>query len=237
MNFPDGLFGDGWAYGAILPYALILLWAVRTAPWQRLAEGRDGGLLNVWLGGIVVLTLVWSLKAGVKPGLNLHLLGVTAFTLMFGRQLAMIGLAAVLAAVTLNVSLKTGGGGASGWQAFALNALALTVFPVLVAQAVLRCVERCLPPNVFVFFFVAAFFGGGLAALATGLLTGGMLWLAGTYTADLLLSDYLPFYVLLGFAEAWLNGAVITLMVVYYPRWVDSFDDRRYLWQKKNPRP
>jgi uncharacterized membrane protein len=42
-----------------------------------------------------------------------------------------------------------------------------------------------------------------------------------------------PFYLLLGFSEAWLNGAAITLMVVYYPHWVGSFDDRRYLWQKK----
>ena len=57
--------------------------------------------LNVWLGTIVVLMLVWSMKAGVRPGLNLHLLGATVFTLMFGRQLAIIGLSIVLAAVTL----------------------------------------------------------------------------------------------------------------------------------------
>ncbi|MDP1652525.1 MAG: energy-coupling factor ABC transporter permease [Rhodocyclaceae bacterium] len=230
MNFPDGLFGDLWAYGAILPYALILLWAVWTAPWKRLADSTQ---MNVWMGTIVVLTLVWSLKAGAKPGLNLHLLGATAFTLMFGRQLAMIGLSLVLAAVTFNASLK----GIDGWQPFALNALALTVFPVLVAHAVLSFVERHLPPNIFVYFFVAAFFGGAAAAVATGFLTGTLLWLAGAYTADLLFSDYLPFYILLGFAEAWLNGAAITLMVVYYPRWVGSFDDRRYLWQKKEPRP
>jgi uncharacterized membrane protein len=230
MNFPDGLFGDFWAYGAILPYALILLWAVRTAPWKRLA---DSGQMNVWMGAIVVLTLIWSMKAGVKPGLNLHLLGVTAFTLMFGRRLALIGLAVVLAAVTFNASLR----GVEGWQPFALNALALTVFPVFVAHAVLRCVERCLPANIFVYIFFAAFFGGGIAVVATGALTGLLLWLAGAYTAELLFSDYLPFYFLLGFAESWLNGAAITLMIVYYPRWVGSFDDRRYLWQKKEPKP
>lgn len=236
MNFPAGLFSDSWAYGAMLPYALILLWAVRTAPWHRLADtdsGTTGGLMNVWLGAMVVLTLMWSLKAGVRPGLGLHLLGVTAFTLMFGRQLALIGLAVVLAAVTFNASLQ----GNVGWQAFALNALVLTVFPVLVSHVVLRGVERHLPAHIFIFFFVAAFFGGGLAFVATGLLSGGMLWLSGAYAADLLLADYLPFYLLLGFAEAWLNGAAITLMVVYYPRWVGSFDDRRYLWQKKEPHP
>lgn len=229
MNFPDGLFGDFWAYGAFPPYAFLLLWAVRSAPWRRLA---DSGQMNVWLGAIVVLTLVWSMQAGVKPGLNLHLLGVTAFTLMFGRQLALIGLAVVLAAVTLNAALKD----VAGWQAFALNGLALAAFPVFVAHAVLRFVERWLPANIFVYIFVAAFFGAGLTVAATGALTGLMLWLAGAYTAELLFSDYLPFYLLLGFAESWLNGAAITLMVVYYPRWVGSFDDRRYLWQKKEPR-
>lgn len=234
MNFIDGLVGDGWAYGAILPYGLVLLWAVATAPWRRLIDnGRDAGLANVWFGALVVLTLIWSLKAGAKPGLNLHLLGATALTLMFGRQLAMLGLAVVLAAVTYNASLK----GVEAWQVFALNALALTVFPVLVTHGIQRCVERCLPAHLFVFIFVAAFFGAGATVVATGLLTGLLHWLAGSYSADLLFSDYLLFYILLGFAEAWLNGATITLMVVYYPRWVGSFDDRRYLWHKKEPRP
>lgn len=232
MNFTDGLFGDFWAYGAFFPYALLLLWAVRTAQWKRLAEDHDGSQMHVWMGTIVMLAVVWSLKAGAKPGLHLHLLGATAFTLMFGRQLALLGLSVVLAAVTFNAGLK----GIEGWQVFALNALALIVVPVFVAHAVLRFVERYLPPNIFIYFFVAAFFGGAVAVVASGLFSGLLFWGAGIYSIDLLLSDYLLFYILLGFAEAWLNGAAITLMVVYYPRWVGSFDDRRYLWQKKEPR-
>ena len=55
---------------------------------------------------------------------------------------------------------------------------------------------------------------------------------AAVYSASTLLDDYLPYYLLLGFAEAWLNGALITLMVVYVPHWVGSFDDRRYLLNK-----
>ncbi|MBA3034358.1 MAG: energy-coupling factor ABC transporter permease [Gammaproteobacteria bacterium] len=226
MNFPDGLFSNAWAFGAILPYALILLWAVLSAPWRRL---RDGGQVNVWMGAIVVLMVVWSLKAGVKPGLNLHMLGVTAFTLMFGRQLALLGLSVVLAAVTFNASLN----GIDGWQPFALNALALVVFPVFLTHAILRGVERFLPVHIFVYIFVAAFIGAACTVVATGALTTWLLWLSGAYAADVLLYEYLPFYALLGFSEAWLNGAAITLMVVYFPHWVGSFDDRRYLWQKK----
>lgn len=226
MNFPDGLFSNFWAFGAILPYALILLWAVLRAPWRRLG---DGGQLNVWLGTIVVLTVVWGLKAGVKPGLNLHMLGATAFTLMFGRQLALIGLSIVLAAVTLNGALN----GIEAWQAFALNALALAVFPVFFTHAILRGVERFLPAHIFVYIFVAAFIAAACTVVATGALTTWLLWLSGAYAAHVLLYEYLPFYALLGFSEAWFNGAAITLMVVYFPHWVGSFDDRRYLGQKK----
>lgn len=230
MNFPDGLFADLWTYGAFLPYALVLAWALRTAPWRRLSDDeRNGGFLNVWLGSIVVLTLIWSMKAGVKPGLNLHLLGVTTFTLMFGRQLALIGLSIVLAAVTFNASLK----GVNAWEPFALNALVLVVFPVFVAHAILRTVERTLPANFFIYIFVVAFFGAGLCVVSTGALASLLLLASGVYTSELLLSEYFPFYILLGFAEAWLNGAAVTLMVVYYPRWVTTFDDRRYLWQRK----
>lgn len=226
MNFPDGLFSEAWAFGALLPYALIMTWALLRAPWKRLSDSRQ---VNVWMGTIVVLTVIWSLKAGVKPGLNLHLLGAMAFTLMFGRPLALIGLSLVLAAVTFNAGLN----GLDGWQLFALNALALAVFPVFLSHAILRAVERWLPAHIFVFIFVVAFLGAAFTALATGALTSGLLWLAGAYAAAVLLYEYLPFYLLLGFSEAWLNGAAITLMIVYFPHWVGSFDDRRYFGPKK----
>ena len=225
MNFPDALFPQAWALGAWFPLAIAWVWCLRTAAWRRLA---DSGQLNVWLGTVVLLVLAWSMKAGVKPGLNLHLLGATMFTLMFGRQLAVIGLSLVLAGVTLNGELL----GREGWLAFGLNALVLAVFPVLMADAIRRGVLRWLPGNFFVYVFVTAFFGAAAAVMATGLLASALMWLAAVYSAPTLLDDYLPYYFLLGFAEAWLNGALITLMVVYAPHWVGSFDDRHYLLHK-----
>lgn len=221
MNFPAGLFAENWTLGAFVPLILIWLWCLRTAPWKRLT---DSAQMNVWLGAIVVLILFWSMKAGAKPGLNLHLLGATAFTLMFGRQLAILGFSVVMAAVTFN--------GGAGWEAYALNVLLSAVFPCFAADLLLKIVERYLPPNFFCYIFCAAFFGAGIAVVSTGLLTTMVLWLAGTYSADMLFNDYFPYFALLGFAEAWLNGAAITLMVVYYPHWVGSFDDRHYLFKR-----
>jgi len=225
VNFPDALFPQAWAIGAFLPLAVVWAWCLRTATWRRLV---DASQLNVWLGAVVLLVLVWSMKAGVKPGLDLHLLGATLFTLMFGRQLAIIGFSLVLAGVTLNNELL----GRPAWEAYALNALVLAVFPVLVADAIRRLVDRYLPGNFFIYVFVTAFFGAAFTVMATGLFACGLMWLAGVYPAPTLLDDYLPYYFLLGFAEAWLNGALITLMVVYLPHWVGSFDDRRYLLHK-----
>jgi uncharacterized membrane protein len=223
MNFPEGLFSTEWVFGAYLPLALVWFWCLRTAPWRRLA---DSGQLNVWLGTIVILTLMWSMKAGLRPGLNVHLLGATLFTLMFGRQLAILGLSVVLAASAFNSI------GWEGWQPYALNALVTVVFPVFTAHAILKAVERWLPANFFIYIFVATFFGAALTAVATGLVATLLLAAGGVYSADMLFGDYFISYVLLGFAEAWLNGAVITLMVVYYPQWVGTFDDRRYLLKK-----
>ena len=227
MNFPAGLFQDAWAWAAFLPVSIVLLWAISTAPWRRLT---DSAQLNVWSGTIVVLMLMWSMKAGVKPGLNLHLLGAITFTLMFGRQLAIIGLAVVLAAVTINSANM-------GWSAYALNALVMIVVPVFLAHAVLRLAERRLPANIFIFFFVGAFFNAALTTIATGLLTSSLLILADVYPANLVLNDYLPYFLLMSFAEAWLNGAAITLMVVYFPAWVGSFDDRKYLYKRNDASP
>ncbi len=67
--------------------------------------------------------------------------------------------------------------------------------------------------------------------LWTGILAG-LFVLAGVYRAEYLASEYLPYFMLLGFAEAWLSGMVTTLFVVYRPEGVSSFEDAQYLGKK-----
>lgn len=221
MNYPDGLFPAEWQMLAWLPLAACLLWAARTAPWRRLGDSLQS---NAWLGAVVSLALLWSLRAGVQPGLSLHLVGAMAFVLMFGLPLAVLGLTLVVAAVTLN--------GAAGWQAFALNALVMAVFPAAVACGVRRAVERWLPQHFFVYVFVTAFLGAALTVSCTGVAATLLLQAAGVYPAETLYGQYLPYILLLSFSEAWLTGALVTVMVVYQPRWVATFDDARYLLNK-----
>lgn len=195
--------------------------SVFVAPWGRL---RDSEQMNVWLGMIVLLTLFWSLKAGVRPGLNFHLLGATLFTLCFGPHLAFVGLCLVLAGVTLN--------GAAGPFSYAANALLQAGTGVVVAQMVHRFVSRWLPANFFIFIFGNSFFGAALTILGVGLLVTVLLSVSGVYEWDYLISEYFPYFMLLGFSEAWLSGMLTTLFVIYRPDWIASFDDSRYLANK-----
>lgn len=220
MNYPASLFPSIWYVGAFLPLALVWLWCLRHLPWHRL---RESGFQNLWLGTVVVLAVLWSLRAGVRPGLNFHLLGATAAMLMFGPELAILALSAVLAAVSFNSHLS--------WTAYGLNALVMVVLPVLVSFTLLNLVERFLPQQFFVYVFVSTFFGAALTILSTGLVSTLVL-MAGPYTGDYLFSQYFPYFILLAFSESFLTGMLITIMVVYRPEWVSTFDDRRYLLNK-----
>jgi uncharacterized membrane protein len=104
--------------------------------------------------------------------------------------------------------------------------------PVSIAWGILRAVERWLPAHFFVYIFVATFFGAALNTVLTGLVATLLLGVTEVYPMDMLFGDFFLSYVLLAFAEAWLTGAAVTLMVVYYPDWVGTFDDRHYLWKK-----
>ncbi len=221
MNIPDNLLGEVWYWAAWAVWIPLFAFSVWRAPWARL---QDSEQINLWLGMIVMLTVIWSMKAGVKPGLSLHLLGATIFTLCFGRYLAFIGLSVVLSGVTLNTS--------AGFFAFAINALFMAGFAVFVSHTIFRYVERYLPKHFFVFIFANGFFCAALTVISVGLASTLFMGLSEAYDFEYLTSEYLPYFILLGFSEAWLSGMVLTLFVVYRPSWVIAFDDSLYLAKK-----
>ena len=221
MNLPDTLLGEGWYWAAWVVWVPLFARSLFKAQWSRL---RDSEQLNVWLGMIVLLTVIWSLKAGVRPGLSMHLLGATVFTLSFGPHLAFVGLSLVLLGISLN--------DAGGFLAYAINALLMAGVGVALSQAMYRLALRFLPRHFFVYVFVNGFFAAGLTVIGVGIAATLLLMVAGVYTWDYLAAEYLPYFLLLGFSEAWLSGMVITLFVVYRPNWVGTFDDASYLANK-----
>ncbi|HET7775199.1 MAG TPA: energy-coupling factor ABC transporter permease, partial [Azospira sp.] len=176
MNLPDSLLDPAWQWLGWGLFAAAFLLALVRAPWGRLADSTQS---NVWLGTVVTLTLLWSIKAGVLPGLNLHLLGAMVFNLECGPWLAFVGLSLVLAGITVN--------GAAGWESFGLNALLMAGLPVLLAYGILRFNQKRLSKNPFVFIFANGFFGSALTILATGAAATALLAAGGAYPLDKLL--------------------------------------------------
>jgi uncharacterized membrane protein len=105
----------------------------------------------------------------------------------------------------------------------------MAALPVAVTWATLRFAERRLPPNFFVYVFVVAFFGAALSLVAAGLAGALVLTLGGGRAAGVVFGDYVPYLAYLAFGEASLNGMAMTLLIVYRPRWVATFDDARYI--------
>lgn len=217
MNFPDGLFSAAWlwaGYAIYLPWLVVALWRVS---WSQL---RDNTAAHLFLGSCVGLMVLWVLKAGIAPGLDLHLLGATWFTLVFGWPLAMLGMSLVLLGITIV--------GMSGWGAFALNALVLVLVPVSTSYVLHRLVERWLPRQLFVYLFGSGFFNAAAAIVASGAVATSLLLASGAYPWDHLANDYLPYALLVTFPEAFITGAGLSYLVVYHPQWVATFREEAY---------
>lgn len=217
MNFTDTQFDSTFYVLAWLIWLPVLLRCILKADWAYLnQEGR----VHFWLGSAVVLTLLWSMKAGVQPGLDIHLLGANLLMLAFGPELAFLTVNMVMSGIALN--------GGTSWEAFALNVLVMGGVSIWVSYTLWRTLSRRLPELVFIFIFLNGFFSAGITLMSVGFTSTVLLSLTDQYSLVYLLEEYLPYYLLLGFSESWLTGMVVTLLVVYRPEWLKLFDAPRY---------
>ena len=213
VGFPLSWIAAGWM--AAVP---IIVLAVRAAPWTRFGESEP---VHVWYGTIFALVVLWNVQATVGEGFTFHLLGVAAFALLAGPALALVGGAV---AIVLLIAVRGG-----LWADAGLAFVTMVAVPVATTWLVHRIAERRLPPNFFVYVFVAAFFGGALSLASAGIAGAVALTAGAGRPADLVFGEYVPYLLYLAFGEATLTGMVLTLAVVYRPQWVATFDDARYL--------
>ena len=213
VTFPPGLIVAGWI--AAVP---IVMGAMLVAPWKRFRESEP---VHVWYGTIFCVVVLWSMQATVGEGFTFHLLGIAAFTLLAGPALALIG-----GAVAMGVLIVVRGG---SWINAGLAYATMVALPVATTWLVLRFALHRLPPNFFIYVFVAAFFGAALSFAAAGIAGAIALTAGAGVAADLVFGEYVPYLVYLAFGEATLTGMALTLAVVYRPAWVSTFDDARYL--------
>jgi uncharacterized membrane protein len=201
-----------------LALASVLALAARAAAWR---QAFASGALHRFFGGALALALLWIARADPGQGLPLQLVGVPLLTLMLGPALAMwsAALAATILASVFHQSASV-----AIW-----NALFLGAVPALATDLGRRAVAQWLPAHPFVYILGNGFFITGLAAAAAQLCAAALLLATGSGTGSSLLAQYAPFILLIGFGEATLSGMLLTLMVVYLPNWVATFEDRHYL--------
>ena len=218
MNLTDSLLPADLLLFANFIWVLVLLQALRQAPWQAFLAQPN--LQHVFLGASVALFLMWIFEAGIRPALGFHFLGVTVYTLMFGWSLGVIGVSLIAVGVTL-----TGG----DWSALAMNALLLGILPVSTSYGIYRLVHRYLPRHLFIYIFLCAFFNAMVAAGTAILALVTLLVFAESYSFERISAEYLPFVPLYLLPEGMLNGMVTTVLIVLKPDWLKTYDDDIYL--------
>lgn len=218
MNLPDGLLSSFWLFFGHAFFWPVFLLALKHAQWWHMRINHD---MHVFLGMIVALLLIWTMKAGFAEGLSLHLVGATLFTLMFGWSFAIIGLSAVLLGVTIM--------GGAGWSTYALNALIMVILPVSTSYAIYYLVDRKLPNHFFIYIFLNAFFGAALAITVSMFASVWIMYMADVYSMEYIVYNFLRYLPLLLFPEAFVTGMLMTMFVLFFPKWVSTFDDARYL--------
>lgn len=217
LVLPESFQLLGWLGLALLGWRWLM-----SGDWRRLAEPAR---LNLFLGATVALLALWQIRAGVKPGLVFHLYGISGMTLMFGFWRASFAGALIL--------LINGVFGRGNLAVLGAEAMLYAALPAAVSWGVHRVLERRLPNHFFIYVLGNGFFGAALAVATIGLATTAVMATGGVYPLDYLLASYTPYAaLLLSWAEAFSTGMAITMIAVYRPAWLETFDDARYIQNK-----
>lgn len=169
----------------------------------------------------LVICFFWSVKAGLLNGLNIHILAMTAITLIMGVRFAMVcaNLALCLLVLFNAIELKQ----------LASYALFTAAIPILFSYFIFSLSYRYLAKHIFVYIFVCAFLGAGFTAVCHILLMTMYHYLIGSYSLVMLLDNYSYFAALIWFPESMLSGMAMTVLIIYRPHWVKTFYDNQYL--------
>jgi uncharacterized membrane protein len=204
----------GW-----LIYVPVLLWAMIRAPWVELFS--DSRRQHLLFGTVFALFMLWLVRRDFDTGVSYHFIGMTAVTLLLDWPLALIGgLVAQIGLVLL---------GRQDLAAMGVNGALLIVLPVLVTEGCAILVERAQPRNPFVYIFCSGFFAAALSALLCLLVGLGVLWFDERFAMPEWLEDFVGYLWLIIFPEAFINGMVISALVVFCPEWLETFNRTRYL--------
>ncbi len=212
MQIDAELLPAGWLWTSRIIALVCVVLAGRGMDWKGLL--RDSSTLHRFAACTVALLVLWSIRATVAQGPGLHILGVTTVTLVLGPAAALIS--TLIAESVTGLGMKADSALAASW-------LAGSVLPIATTELVRRLVRRRLPPDPFSFIFGAGFFGA-VAATATAHLGTFLMVGAPDAVWSGAVPSWLSFFLLIAFPEAFINGCVITMLVVCCPQRMVGYD-------------
>lgn len=202
-----------------LSIAAVLYTSFDKVQYQALIANpaRQSGLFACAL----IFAILWRIKAGILPGLDLHILGITAITLILGWRFAIVSatLANILLVAFSQISVSL----------LPVSLLLGAYFPILLSYGVFVLCYHFLPRHFFIYIFVCAFLCAALVACFKIVLIAAFYYVTDNYTGFELTENYLYLCAIIWFPEAMLNGMAITLLITYRPHWVKTFYDKDYL--------
>lgn len=203
----------GWVFALAFVF-----YSFYSANWRSFR--RFAGVQHFFAGAVLVITGLWCMHAGIKRGLDFHILGLTSLTLLMGWRFALLAGAFVVSSMV--------GFGKISFQEWGLSYALVVVIPVLFTYLIFLHVYRRLPCNPFVYILVAGFLTAGVTQALHAVTVSGFYWLDDTYTGKELWLNYLRFLPLMMFPEGVINGMFLAGMVSFHPQWLSTFDQDSY---------
>lgn len=189
--------------------------------------------MATWALATALFLLARQLSVTMPGGFSLHYLGTAWLTLLLGYPRAVVSATAVL--------LLDAFGRGGPWTGLGAEILLFAVAPAWLMWALALGCRRHLPSNLFVFLIGVGFLGlfvayalpllaaAALGTLAIALDTGVDAHAGDAHALLPYLRLAVPYSLLLAAGEAWLEGMLTTLLVVYAPGSVRLFDEAHYL--------
>lgn len=173
--------------------------------------------LFIWMGLTGLVFGILLLTRDLPEGVTLKYSGAAFLALTVGYSRALLSMTLLLFIT-------------QPWSGLGLALLVDALLPIWLMLQVVRLSRRYLPANPFVFLLGCGFIGLFLV-YAVQQCVGVIYWALLTDMPPLavLFSEQTGLRLLLAGGEATLEGMIITILVVYFPRAVLLFDDQFYL--------
>jgi uncharacterized membrane protein len=205
-----------WSFNLLVLFVSVYL-LVRIN-WRK---HYQDGILNIWFVVIFFIALLWMMRASLDSGLNIHLSGAMLMALMFGWRLGVLGMSLVCILISLwgnSLPINLG-----------ISIFVYACFSISFCYLFFMVIEAFLPRNMYIYLFISSFFGAAINFIVTCSISLLVLGWQSIFPWTVLLNEYMPFYSLMSFGEAFMTCGLTSILVVYKPEWVFTFRDEKYL--------